>query len=84
MTDKKQITYNYGGSILFPLGIIFIVLKLAEVINWSWWLVTLPLWIGPAIFFVIMTIFCVVAFSILSVAFCAMVITYVIEELKTK
>lgn len=29
--------------------LIFLVLKLTEVINWSWWWVTAPLW-GPALF----------------------------------
>lgn len=28
------------------LGLIFIVLKLCDVIDWSWWLVLLPLY-GP-------------------------------------
>ncbi len=28
------------------LGIIFIVLKLCNVIHWSWWYVTMPFWIG--------------------------------------
>ena len=28
------------------LGLLFITLKLAGVITWSWWLVTLPLWFG--------------------------------------
>lgn len=31
------------------LGLVFIVLKLTAVISWSWWLVTMPLWIGMAI-----------------------------------
>ncbi len=31
------------GVLLF---VIFLVLKLVGVIAWSWWLVTLPLWIG--------------------------------------
>ena len=26
------------------LGIVFIILKLCNVINWSWWWVTLPFW----------------------------------------
>lgn len=28
------------------LTIIFVVLKLTHVINWSWWWVLAPLWIG--------------------------------------
>lgn len=31
------------------LGLAFIILKLTNVIDWSWWLVTLPLWAGLAI-----------------------------------
>ena len=30
------------GTILF---IVFLILKLTNVINWSWWWVTAPLWI---------------------------------------
>ena len=36
-----------GGSSGFTLlFIVFLVLKLTDTINWSWWWVTLPLW-GP-------------------------------------
>lgn len=44
-----------GGSTNNELGfmdvlqIIFIVLKLVGVINWSWWAVLLPIWISLAI-----------------------------------
>ena len=31
---------------------IFVVLKLTNIINWSWWWVTAPLWIPIIIFFV--------------------------------
>lgn len=31
------------------LGLVFIVLKLTNVIDWSWWWVTCPLWIGIAL-----------------------------------
>lgn len=39
-----------SGSIGFPaaLGILFIGLKLAKVIDWSWWWVLSPFWIGIA------------------------------------
>ena len=32
------------------LGVAFVVLKLCHVIDWSWWLVTMPFWIVPAFF----------------------------------
>lgn len=31
------------------LLVVFIVLKLTKVINWSWWWVLSPLWIIPAL-----------------------------------
>jgi hypothetical protein len=37
-------------SFLPALALIFITLKLMEIINWSWWLVLLPIY-GPAAFF---------------------------------
>lgn len=45
-----------GLSILGILGIVFIVLKLTNVIDWSWWLVTLPLWGGLALILAIIVI----------------------------
>ena len=43
---------NNSGSIGFVglLSIVFIVLKLCHVINWSWWLVLLPLYGGLSVF----------------------------------
>ena len=35
------------------LGLLFIGLKLADVIDWSWWLVTLPLYGGFAVWAII-------------------------------
>jgi hypothetical protein len=49
------------------LGVAFIVLKLCGVIHWPWWLVTLPLWFGPALALVILIaalLFAVVCFCI--------------------
>ena len=43
-------------SLLFALFIVLLVLKLAGYITWSWWLVTAPLWLVPALFFVIIVI----------------------------
>lgn len=41
---------NSGGvGILTVLATIFIVLKLVGVIDWSWWIVLMPVWIIPVI-----------------------------------
>jgi hypothetical protein len=44
-----------SGGIGFTglLTIVFIVLKLTHVIDWSWWWVLSPLWIGLALFVLI-------------------------------
>ena len=47
----KETTSGIGfGGILF---IVFLILKLTNVIAWSWWWVTSPLWIPIAIAIVI-------------------------------
>ncbi len=42
------------------LGVAFVVLKLTGVINWSWWWVTCPFWIGIALVLAILLIVVVV------------------------
>lgn len=55
MSDSKN---SSGGVGFFGLlGIVFIALKLMGYINWSWWLVTLPLWGGLALLLVIVAIY---------------------------
>lgn len=51
---EKQVIYK-GPGVLGLLGVAFIVLKLVGVIDWSWWLVTLPLY-GPVILLIIILI----------------------------
>jgi hypothetical protein len=45
---------------MFLLFLVFLVLKLTEVIAWSWWWVTAPLWIP----FAILAAACLVIFLI--------------------
>lgn len=49
------------GGIGLPgvLFVVFLVLKLTDVVDWSWWWVTAPLWLPAAIF---IPIFLVAAF----------------------
>lgn len=35
-----------GLSLPMVVGVVFTILKLTDVIDWSWWWVTMPLW-GP-------------------------------------
>ena len=38
-----------GGSLLGLLFLLFLILKIAHVIDWSWWWVTAPLWLPLAV-----------------------------------
>lgn len=52
MSNNSNSSASGGISFAGALGLLFIGLKLGHVINWSWWLVTLPLWGGVALFLV--------------------------------
>ena len=45
MSDNNN-SVNYGIGFNGLLTIVFITLKLCNVINWSWWWVLSPIWIG--------------------------------------
>ena len=46
MSNNNQVASSGGIGVCGLLGVAFIILKLCGVINWSWWLVLLPLY-GP-------------------------------------
>ncbi len=37
---------NWGLNLVSLIGILLVLLKLTGYISWSWWIVTLPFWIG--------------------------------------
>jgi hypothetical protein len=47
---------NTGLSLTMVLFIVFLILKLTNNIDWSWWWVTCPLWIGLAIVIVVLLV----------------------------
>ena len=53
--NTTQVIYK-PVSFLTLLGVAFIVLKLCNVITWSWWWVTLPIWGGWALVAAILVI----------------------------
>lgn len=50
MSNSSQASSS-GVGVFGTLGIIFVVLKLTGVVDWSWWWVTLPFWGPVAILF---------------------------------
>jgi hypothetical protein len=49
MSDNKKVEVNHSMPLGTILGILFIVLKLCGVIEWSWVWVLAPFWIGAII-----------------------------------
>ena len=61
MKENTKVTYN-GISFCGLLTIVFITLKLLNVINWPWWLVLLPLYGGILFAVSLFIIICVIYF----------------------
>ncbi len=67
--DKIQyVPVSSGIGLGGLLGLLFVGLKLGNVITWSWWFVTMPFWIGPALVLGILALFLVVFLIVLMVA----------------
>lgn len=56
---QKTVYVSNGIGVFSLLGILFVGLKLCGVIDWSWWLVTLPFWGGTALCFAIVLLYLV-------------------------
>ena len=59
---NRESGVSAGGGITLSglVFIVFLVLKLCNIINWSWWWVTAPLWIPIALFVAV----CIVIFIV--------------------
>lgn len=60
MANDVKVSGGIGFAGL--LAIVFIVLKLTKVIDWSWWWVTCPLWLPWAIALVVIIIYAILIF----------------------
>ena len=52
MSKSKNDSGNGGIGFVGLLTIVFITLKLIDVISWSWWLVLAPIWVSFSVVFV--------------------------------
>ena len=57
--SKENTTIIGGNGFCGMLFITFLVLKLTNVINWSWWWVTAPLWVPLGLVAIVFVIICV-------------------------
>lgn len=58
--NKTNVKIELGGP-CFLLFLVFLVLKLCKVIEWSWWWVTAPLWIPLGLVIAIFLVMGVIA-----------------------
>lgn len=73
MNRESRASAGSGITLSGLTFIVFLVLKLCNVIDWSWWWVTAPLWMPVAIFVAV----CIVVFI---VAFIVGAIRYIIKN----
>ena len=59
--NNRGTSVGGGLGILGVVEIVFIILKLLGVINWSWWIVLIPLWIDLGITLLAILIIIIVA-----------------------
>jgi hypothetical protein len=59
--SEKNSSNGFGlGTVLF---LIFLVLKLTNTINWSWWWVTSPIWAPIALFILLSGIMVLIEYN---------------------
>ena len=61
--NNNEVNVSIGGGFSGLLFIVFLILKLCNVITWSWWWVTAPLWM-PVAFVIVVSIICVIVLAI--------------------
>lgn len=66
MNENKTVRVSGGLSLPAVLFIVFLILKLTNVIDWSWWWVTAPLWISFSLGIVAVLIYTIVLLCIYS------------------
>lgn len=62
MREKGHVIVSGGVSLYTVVLIVFLILKLTNVIDWSWWWVTAPLWMSIGLGIVLVLIYSVVLF----------------------
>jgi len=60
MKNNSTVNVSCSGTLLF---FVFLILKLTNTVDWSWWWITAPLWI-PAAFFILGILISLILFSI--------------------
>ena len=57
MSSEQRVSYSGGIGFTGLLTIVFIILKLLDKIDWSWWWVLSPLWISALVAVFLLIVF---------------------------
>lgn len=57
---SKESSSSSGIGVTGLLGVAFVVLKLTNIIDWSWWWILLPFWGAIAVFIIVGIIWVIV------------------------
>ena len=60
-SSRKSSSAGGGVGCLTTILIVFVILKLTHLIDWSWWIVLIPLWIELGIFALFLMLIVIVA-----------------------
>lgn len=58
--EKTQVVYSGGLNLFSLVYAAIIIMKIAGVITWSWWWITIPFWGGFAIFIGVLIIYLII------------------------
>lgn len=59
--DKSNVSIKNGAGFIGLLQLIFIVLKLTDIISWSWLWVLSPIWISVALYALVIIVLLVLS-----------------------
>lgn len=61
MSTEKSVSTGGGTGFAGLLTVLFIGLKLTHYINWSWWWVLSPLWLGAVFVLAVLALIAIIA-----------------------
>jgi membrane protein YdbS with pleckstrin-like domain len=56
---SEDIAATLTGGLLVMLGFAFLILKIFQVVSWSWWIVLLPFW-SPILLGIVLLTICII------------------------
>ena len=65
-SNERTTTVVGGIGFLDALSLVFLVLKLTKVIDWSWWWITAPLW-GQAALIILVLVIAIIVLTVFKI-----------------